>query len=253
MNENGMKWARFGLVAGVVASVAGNVANACLTESSVSVLLRVPMAVVWPMFLFIAVEVLVRNRAVRGWLARIGQAGLLTITVPTAITSFVNLHALMIKAGEPGIATTAGPVAIDGLMLGCTIMMLAARVVSVDTPDMTPHVLDTPDMPAMTEQDIDRWVADIEAEVDIWGRLSEDMSSAPTRPVPVVPNAPVSPAGPRLDNIPADAVSLIRAWDSADMSTRPAAPEARALLAAEFGRSDKTIKRWMSTVLGGRA
>jgi hypothetical protein len=126
--ENGQTWARAGLIGGVIASIAGNVANACLTQTPVSVLLRIPMAVIWPVFLFVAVEVLVRNRGARGVLARVGQVALLTVTVPTAITSFVNLHALMIKAGEPGIAQLTGPLAIDGLMLGCTIMMLATRV-----------------------------------------------------------------------------------------------------------------------------
>lgn len=131
--ENGQTWARASLIGGVIASIAGNVANACLTQTPVSVLLRIPMAVIWPVFLFVAVEVLVRNRGARGVLARIGQVALLTVTVPTAITSFVNLHALMIKAGEPGIAQLTGPLAIDGLMLGCTIMMLATRVLGMAT------------------------------------------------------------------------------------------------------------------------
>lgn len=133
MNENGQKWARGWLVFGIVASVAGNVANACLTETPVSLWLRVPLAVIWPLGMFGAIEVLVRNRSVRGWLARIGQGALLTVSVPTAVTSFVNLHALMIKANEPGIAQLSGPLAIDGLMLGCTVMLLAARAVKPET------------------------------------------------------------------------------------------------------------------------
>ena len=126
IDEGGRAWARSGLIFGIIASVTGNIANVCLTDSDVSLGLLVPLAVVWPLGLFIAVEVLVRNRGVTGWLARTGQATLLTMAIPTAITSFLNLHALMIKAGEPGIAQLTGPLAIDGLMLGCTVMLLAA-------------------------------------------------------------------------------------------------------------------------------
>ena len=46
MNENGPKWARAGLILGVIASVAGNVANAWLTDASASLGLRVPLAIV---------------------------------------------------------------------------------------------------------------------------------------------------------------------------------------------------------------
>ena len=127
LSENGPRWARGGLIFGIMASVAGNIANACLTDTPVSLWLLVPMAVFWPAGMFIAIEVLVRNRNLTKFLAQAGQTTLLTMSIPTAVTSFVNLHALMIKANEPGIAQLTGPLAIDGLMLGCTVMLLAAR------------------------------------------------------------------------------------------------------------------------------
>lgn len=127
INENGLKWARLGLVAGVAASITGNVANAWLTSSPVSLGLRVPMAIIWPVFLFLAVEILVRNRAISGFLMRIGQGALLAVAIPTAITSFVNLYDLMVKSGEPATARITGPICIDLFMLGCTVVMLAAR------------------------------------------------------------------------------------------------------------------------------
>ncbi len=139
MNESGQKWARGGLIFGIATSVVGNIANVCLTDTSISLWLLVPFAVIWPFGMFFAIEVFVRNRSIRGLLARIGQGVLLTVSVPTAVTSFVNLHALMIKANEPGIAQLTGPLAIDGLMLGCTVMLLAARAVNREwqyTPSM---------------------------------------------------------------------------------------------------------------------
>jgi hypothetical protein len=169
---NGQKWARGGLVFGIIASITGNVANACLTPSSVSLMLLVPLAVVWPVGMFLAIEVLVRNRHQRGILARIGQAALLTVSVPTAVTSFVNLHGLMVKANESGIAQLSGPIAIDGLMMGCTIMLLASRAVSIET--VPPPVL------MSTEAH--------EPDGDIWERLNREAAfanaDAPTSPAP---------------------------------------------------------------------
>ncbi len=150
IDENGQRWARGWLAFGIVASIAGNIANACLTETHVSLWLRVPLAVIWPMGMFGAIEVLVRNRHVRGVLARVGQGALLTVSIPTAVTSFVNLHGLMVKANEPGIAQLSGPLAIDGLMLGCTVMLLAARAhvtaeVTIDPSIDVTAILDQPE------------------------------------------------------------------------------------------------------------
>lgn len=257
MNENGPKWARAGLIFGVVASIAGNVANACLTETSVSILLRIPMALVWPMALFIGVEVLVRNRAARGILARIGQAGLLTVTVPTAITSFLNLHALMIKAGEPGIAQLTGPLAIDGLMLGCTVMLLAGRVLDTVSPVM--------DMPVMTPPADGRYfataedVAESEAafrgdiapvmseDMDMWARLEADMSGD------TVPAAPVSaPPAVRPEGIPTAASEAITSWLDTPEDDRVSSAVLKLSLSSQHGRTTRTVGRWIQSLKAER-
>lgn len=272
MNENGSKWARSGLVFGVIASVAGNVSNACLTDSQASIILRVPLAVVWPVALFIGVEVLVRNRAVRGLLARIGQLALLSVTVPTAITSFVNLHALMIKAGEPGMAQLTGPLAIDGLMLGCTVMMLAARVVDM------PAVQDMPPLPTpTTEED---WAkiesvatqditADRAADDQVSRMWKDKMTTPDTLPswldglrdrtdsttTPAVPvivghvQAPRTGQAKRSGQDMAEAQDMIRAWADTDATERPTSSEVQALLSGYYGKDARTIRRWMAATL----
>lgn len=260
MIENGSKWARAGLVFGVIASVAGNVSNACLTQSQASIILRVPLAVVWPVALFLAVEVLVRNRAARGPLARIGQAGLLSVTVPTAITSFVNLHALMIKAGEPGMAQLTGPLAIDGLMLGCTVMMLAARVIDmVATPmstamDMamqTAHLEDTDNNLAMDTYPEDMSVPD---SIPSWmDGLAGRVDTSTTPAVPVIPG-PVS-APPALarsnevkpESVPATAVELFQAWTATPKDERPKASVMWELVGAAHGKTGRTARRWYAS------
>lgn len=266
MIENGVKWARAGLIGGVIASVAGNVANACLTQTSVSVLLRIPMAVVWPAFLFVAVEVLVRNRAARGWLARIGQGALLTITVPTAITSFVNLHALMIKAAEPGIAQLTGPVAIDGLMLGCTIMMLAARVdiVATSTPslmDKAGAVVDTlatgrhysADTPVAIE-DVPVAAPIVPSSVADEARSWLDTLEMSVLDNTTTPAAPVSPApfggsnAVKASSVPDTALDMFRTWASLPVDERIKATEMYEFVGGAHGRDTRTARRWFASV-----
>jgi hypothetical protein len=260
MSENGSKWARAGLVAGIIASVAGNVANAFLTHSQASTALRVPLAVVWPVFLFIGVEVLVRNRAARGPLARIGQAALLTTTVPTAITSFVNLHALMIKAGEPGMAQLSGPLAIDGLMLGCTIMLLATRV-HVDT--VTVHMDNRTATFTPADEDTDaEWMADVEAghkatsagQGLVLGNMFQAWESElDTMDLDPVATQPVSGAGRgsneiKPESVPAEARATLLAWLDTAPADRPSPGRRNELIAATHGVSTRTARRWFDAM-----
>lgn len=236
METNGRKWARFGLIAGVVASIAGNVANACLTDATAPLLLRVVQAVIWPSFLFIGVEVLVRNRHADGWLARVGQAGLLSISVPTAITSYVNLHALMIKSGEPVIAQVTGPLAIDGLMLGCTIMLLAVRHLALKLEEIAPEEIDA------AEERLEHLAAE-QAEMD-WSKAAE-IELAPERteenaPVSPAPETPSAPRAPRGEISPA----LRAAVEALILGERPeVGPGASAAVVGRYGKVLRTLLR----------
>lgn len=126
--REGQGWARFGLGFGVALSITGNVAATALTSSGVSLGLRVPFAVVWPLALFIAVEILVRVRWRRSFLHVIGRIILIGPTsAVAAIVSWLHLNHLMQMAGETGVARILGPLAVDGLLLGSTVALLAIR------------------------------------------------------------------------------------------------------------------------------
>lgn len=124
---NGERWARWTLGIALAVSIGYNVANICLTQTTVHVLLRIPQGIVWPVFLFLGIEVMIRNKDLASKLSKLARLFLMGVTVPTAVTSYINLHDFMEKAGEPGIAQLSGPLAIDGLMLGCTLYLLASR------------------------------------------------------------------------------------------------------------------------------
>jgi hypothetical protein len=127
----GHGWAYFGVVLGLIASVAGNVANTVLTVSSVPLQLRVPFAVAWPVFVYIGIEVLTRvewERNWRHWIARLMLMGPMTLVA--AFMSYLHLHHLMILSGEPGLAQAVGPLAVDGTLFGCTVALLVTRHVA---------------------------------------------------------------------------------------------------------------------------
>lgn len=141
----GQKWARLTLMGALAVSIGYNVANICLTVTSVHVLLRIPQGIVWPLFLFLGIEVMIRNKDLTSRLAKLARLSLMGVTVPTAITSYINLHDFMVKAHEPGIAQVTGPLAIDGLMLGCTLYLLASRFQpTIGQEEQAPEPLPTP-------------------------------------------------------------------------------------------------------------
>jgi hypothetical protein len=139
---SGQSWARFGLGFGAVLSIVGNVAHTMLVDSAVSLWLRVPFAVAWPVVLFIGIEVLVRVDWRRKFLDHLGR---LVIWGPAgavaAVVSYLHLHQLMTFTGESWFAALLGPLAIDGLMIGSTIALLAIRAATLaPAPALAPSV-----------------------------------------------------------------------------------------------------------------
>ncbi len=124
----GQGWARIGLAVGVVLSVAGNVTHTVLLDSSVNLALRIIFAACWPGLLFVGIEVLVRTDWRRKFM---DIAGRVVVSIPVgivaAVVSYLHLHSLMTSSGEDPFSSLVGPLAIDGLMVGCTIALLVAR------------------------------------------------------------------------------------------------------------------------------
>lgn len=126
-NANGRHWARFWLVTSLVISVIGNVAHTTLAQSEISLWLRVPGAVIWPVFTFAAIEIVVRIVWRTTTSHRFARFTLLWVTVPAAVTSYEHLHSLLGMMGENRFIAVIGPLAIDGLMIGCTLTLLFTR------------------------------------------------------------------------------------------------------------------------------
>lgn len=124
----GRGWAYFGLLLGLAGSTTGNVASTVLAATDVPLQLRVPFAVAWPVWTWVGIEVLTRTQWSRHWTHWIARLILMgPTTVVAAFVSYLHLSHVMLLAGEPSLARTLGPLAIDGTLFGCTVALLVTR------------------------------------------------------------------------------------------------------------------------------
>jgi hypothetical protein len=129
--SSGRGWAFTGIVAGGVVSVAANIAHTFIppeqaAETWMPESGAVVGAIVWPVFLFIAVEILVRVRWRLGliWLV-VRWGGLLPVAGVAALVSYRHLSGLLAYYGEEPIVAYLGPIAVDGLMVMATAALLS--------------------------------------------------------------------------------------------------------------------------------
>jgi hypothetical protein len=128
------RWAYTGIVVGGLASIAGNVTSTVLTESEVHLGFRIPWAVLWPVLVYIGIEVLTRTDWRKGpahWAARLVLIG--PVSMVAALVSYLHIHHLMRLSGEIGLAQAVGPLAIDGTLFGCTVVLLLTRAAAEKT------------------------------------------------------------------------------------------------------------------------
>lgn len=126
-NTSGRKWARFTLVATLLVSMIANITHATLAASEITLWLRVPGAAIWPVLSFLAIEIIVRinwRREAAHILARVFVLG---PAIPAVIVSYEHQERLLTLMGESVIVARIGPIAIDGLMIGCTLALLFTR------------------------------------------------------------------------------------------------------------------------------
>jgi hypothetical protein len=127
----GRRWAYTGITLGGLVSIAANVAHSFVPPHGAPTDWHpqtgaVFGAIVWPVFLFIAIEILARTpwpRGARWWLLRFG--GLLPVALVAAVVSYRHLSGLLAFYDEDQLVVTIGPAAVDGLMAMATGALLA--------------------------------------------------------------------------------------------------------------------------------
>jgi hypothetical protein len=129
--RSGRGWAYTGAISGGLVSIAANVAHSFIPPHGAPAGWRpefgaVVGAIVWPVFLFIAVEILARVAWPAGLVWHfVRWAGLLPVAVVAALVSYRHLSGLLAHYGEEPIVYYLGPLAVDGLMVMATGALLA--------------------------------------------------------------------------------------------------------------------------------
>ncbi len=131
--QPGSGWAYSGVVVGATVSIAANVAHSFLPPAHAPQGWApekgaVASAVVWPVVLFWAIEILVRVQWPRRWsYAFLRWAGMLPVAGVAAFVSYRHLSGLLAHYGEDAIVSHVGPLAIDGLMIMATGAIYAGK------------------------------------------------------------------------------------------------------------------------------
>jgi hypothetical protein len=163
----GRGWAYATLVVAGAASIAANIAHSYIPPTGAladwqPMAGKVISSVLWPVFLFLAVEVMSRVAWPKGfWMGVLRFVATLPVAAVTAIVSYNHASGLLAYYGEDAIVHVIGPIGIDGLMLGATAALLVtgkrrltmteedapATVPAPYTPPADPYAY-TPPMPA---------------------------------------------------------------------------------------------------------
>jgi len=124
----GRGWAYLGAALGGAVSVAANVAHSYVPPANLPKGVdpadwspepgAVLSAVIWPVFLFVAIEILVRIPWPDGRRWRVVRfGGLLPVALVAAVVSYRHMSGLLAHYAEDGLIVAIGPLAVDGLMV----------------------------------------------------------------------------------------------------------------------------------------
>ena len=127
----GRGWAYLGISLGGVVSIAANVAHSYVPPAGAPDGWTPPAGAVvsaffWPIFLFVALEILARTRWPHSiWWFLLRFAGLLPVALVAGVVSYRHLAGLLAFYGEDPLTATIGPLAVDGLMVVATGALIA--------------------------------------------------------------------------------------------------------------------------------
>lgn len=289
MTKLGKLWtgavAYVSLGVGAGLSMAGNLADTYRTRGAATDTLDEVMAIGWPALVILAIEMFVSPRWSAKTMFQVWRwVGCLAVGGMAMIVSWTHLHGLMASRGQLDIVAILGPLAIDGMAIMATGLILSTRtrghgqaaasgqdVAKLWTPDManaanarwldtdTGHPLDTPDLgdmdiPMATEpgqpwpEDMAKlasWTGGHERALD---RLTAGVGDEVERDLRKMAEFPPLPRrrAPVVPGIPDEARELLRAWDPEQL--KPG--EVDALLAGWHGVSPRTARRWRDAVRG---
>jgi hypothetical protein len=146
-------WAYTGAILGGGVSIAANIAHSYVPPTDwtptsdnqhyTPQLGAVIGAVVWPLALFVAVEILARTPWPAGWRWIILRcAGLVPVALVAAFVSYRHLSGLLAYYHEDPLTAAIGPLAVDGLMVMATAALLTTGHHTDHEPTPDDHTTD---------------------------------------------------------------------------------------------------------------
>ncbi|MEU7839987.1 hypothetical protein AB0B39_03355 [Micromonospora sp. NPDC049114] len=148
------RWAYLGLVLGGLVSVAANIAHSFIAPKGAPQNWNpepgaVVSAIVWPLFLFIAIEILARTPWPTGWGWDVLRwVGMPPVALVAAFVSYQHLSGLLRHYDEGTLVIWFGPVAVDGLMLMATAALLATKHTNTRPSNPAPATVPATSTPA---------------------------------------------------------------------------------------------------------
>jgi hypothetical protein len=215
--KSGRGWAYTGAISGGLVSIAANIAHSFIPPHGAPDTWRpefgaVVGAIVWPVFLFIAVEILARVAWPTGPVWHIVRwAGLLPVAVVAALVSYRHLSGLLAHYGEEPIVYHLGPLAVDGLMVMATGALLATGRHHTTTPtelETAPaaRLTDAPTTPAAPTIQPSTLDSSAVPAIVAGPAVTSNLSSNPS-PSPM-DSDPIGPTGPAATPEPAPAKAV---------------------------------------------
>jgi len=133
MTKLGKLWtgavAYVSLLVGAGLSVAGNLADTYRTRGADVDTLDKVMAAAWPILVLLAIEMFVNPRWPQNRMYQVWRwLGCLAVGLMAMIVSWTHLHDLMASRGQLFVVTILGPLAIDGMAIMATGLILSTRV-----------------------------------------------------------------------------------------------------------------------------
>lgn len=178
---SGRFWAYVGSVLGATVSIAANIAHSYVPPDNAPAHWApqpgaVVGAIVWPVFLFIAVEILARVAWPHGWTWQLLRwAGITPVAFVAALVSYRHLSGLLAYYSEEALVSLLGPLAVDGLMVMATGALIATSHTNpapAPRPTKQPAaVFATGDSATADTIPADTIAADSEATADVPARL----------------------------------------------------------------------------------
>jgi hypothetical protein len=117
-------WAYAGIAVGGLASIAMNVTSTVYRDSVIPLGFRIPGAILWPIAVYIGIEVLTRTNWAARWTHILARLVLIVpVSGVAAVVSYFHGSHVLELSGEIDLIVKTGPIAVDGLLFGCAFVL----------------------------------------------------------------------------------------------------------------------------------